>query len=104
MKHTGSAEIDYYRVQQRWIRTVPEDEYVPGKSKLVKKHWWCRTWQAEWDGCEWAPRAYTKRGIERRARRVHRGGGRPDWQIAVHRWVRRNVTRRETALLPEPTE
>lgn len=30
---------------------------------------WRRTWQAEWDGCEYAPRAYTERGVVRRSRR-----------------------------------
>lgn len=30
---------------------------------------WRRTWQAEWQGCERAPRAWTRRGIERRALR-----------------------------------
>lgn len=28
-----------------------------------------RTWQAEWSRCQWAPRAWTERGIWRKARR-----------------------------------
>ena len=38
------TDIDFYRVQ-------------------VRKPWWRRKWQAEWDGCMWAQRGYTKRGI-----------------------------------------
>lgn len=30
---------------------------------------WRRTHQAEWDGCQRAPRAFTRRGIRRKARR-----------------------------------
>lgn len=45
--------IDYYRVG-RWSTGKP-------------KHFWSRTWQAEWVGCPYAPRAWTRRGIERKA-------------------------------------
>lgn len=31
---------------------------------------WRRTWQAEWEGCERAVRGWTRRGTERKARRV----------------------------------
>ncbi len=37
--------VYYYRVQQH------------------KKHWWHRTWQAEWDNCLWAQRGYTRLGV-----------------------------------------
>lgn len=30
---------------------------------------WRRTWQAEWTDCMWAPRAWTRRGATRKARR-----------------------------------
>lgn len=33
---------------------------------------WRRCWQAEWDGCTYAVRAWTRRGVERRARRCVR--------------------------------
>jgi len=36
--------LDYYRVQS-------------------DKRWWRRKWQAEWDGCRWAQRGYTRPGI-----------------------------------------
>lgn len=32
---------------------------------------WHRTWQAEWDGCQRAPRAWTERGVTRKALRWH---------------------------------
>lgn len=46
---------DVYRV-----RVVTSFRYlIP---KRVPRHWWQRTWQAEWDGCERAGRAYTRHG------------------------------------------
>lgn len=35
----------------------------------IKTDRWHRTWQAEWEGCLKAPRAWTSRGITRKARR-----------------------------------
>lgn len=52
--------IFYYRVRQS--RTHPE--------RRVRKAWYGRTWQAELsDNTVWCPRAYTRWGIERKARR-----------------------------------
>lgn len=92
MKFTATDDIDYYRVQQRWTNLHKGDP-TPA-TRRVPEHWWNRTWQAEWDGCDWAPRAYTRWGIERRATRWRRQGGRPAWQIAAHRWLRVHITRR----------
>lgn len=36
-----------------------------GRRLLYKP--WCRTWQAEWPGCQRAPRAWTRRGVLRKA-------------------------------------
>ena len=49
-----SSGLDYYRVQS-------------------DKRWWRRKWQAEWDGCRWAQRGYTRSGIRAmvRVRRSH---------------------------------
>ena len=90
MKLSGSQEIDYYRVQLRWRRIGPDGKAVASKGRGPRRPW-MRTWQAEWPGCQWAPRAYTRRGIERRAERWYRRGGRPEWQIRLHRWVRRTL-------------
>lgn len=92
MKHTATDEIDLYRVQQRWTH-VEAGDTTPA-SRRVPERWWKRTWQAEWEGCDWAPRAYTRQGIERRSARWRRNGGRSAWQITAHRWIRRNVTDR----------
>lgn len=54
-----------------------------------------RTWQAEWEPCPWCPRAYTERGVRRRAARWQRRGF--DWQLANCRrrvWWRAHVTQR----------
>ena len=67
-----------------------------------KRRWWKRTWQAEWDGCQWAPRAFTEAGCYRKAlrwsgwsarrtdlyirrRRYFRGPQRPWQRLAVHK-------------------
>lgn len=55
---------------------------------------WSRTYQVEWPECTWAARGYTSAGALRRARRWARRGGRPPWQVAIHRWVRTHITRR----------
>ena len=62
------GEIDVYRIR-------------PGSDRLR------RTWQAEWAGCQHAPRAWTERGIWRKALR---------WQL----WHRdKSNLRRLTRLL-----
>lgn len=40
---------------------------------LPDMRWWRRKWQAEWDGCRWAQRGYTRPGIRAvvRVRRSH---------------------------------
>lgn len=67
------VEVDIYRVQRG-------------------KPWYRRTWQAEWDGCLWASRGYTRRGVVGGAW-VRRHWGRID-RLYVRAWriVRRNVT------------
>lgn len=45
------SEIEAYRLSSRWADR------------------WGRLWQAEWPGCEYACRAWTKRGVFRKARR-----------------------------------
>jgi hypothetical protein len=104
VKFSGSThEIDYYRVQQRWTH-IEAGDTTPA-SRRVPERWWKRTWQAEWEDCDWAPRAYTRWGIERRATRWHGNGGRHAWQIAAHRWIRRNVTdRAHYRDRPSPTD
>ena len=67
--------IDYYQVRQRAA-------------------WYGRTWRAEWEGVQWCPRAYTHRGIVRKAHRWVRKGYPTDGMVARRRWWRRNVTRR----------
>lgn len=73
--------IDAYRVQQpkifwrSWARTTK----WANRTSRQRAAWrvfrglrvlayltWRRTWQAEWDGCERAVRAYTRRGLYRR--------------------------------------
>ena len=44
-----AGDLDYYRVQS-------------------DKRWWRRKWQAEWDGCRWAQRGYTRPWIRAMAR------------------------------------
>lgn len=94
MRFAG-ADLDPYRVQvvypwnRRWKRRHD------GHGLILPRRPWARTWQVEWEGCEWAARGYTRSGALRRARRWYRNGNRPAWQIAAHRWVRRNITQRE---------
>jgi hypothetical protein len=37
-----------------------------------RPRWLYRTWQAEWDECPRAPRAWTRAGVERKARQWQR--------------------------------
>ena len=72
MKHTGTTEIDYYRVQQKWnraghLRGIGAPYH--GTIRRVPTRPWRRTWQAEWNGCQSAPRAFTRWGIRRKAER-----------------------------------
>lgn len=57
--------------------------------------WYRRTWQAEWTPCPWCARAYTERGVRRKAARWSRQS--LDWQLKNarrHTWLRVHVTRR----------
>lgn len=54
------------------------DAYRVGQGPRGAAHWawpwhvdlWMRSWQAEWrSDCLWAPRAWTKAGVTRKARR-----------------------------------
>lgn len=61
----------------------------------VGKPWWRRKWQAEWDGCRWAQRGYTRRGVlaMARLRRTHTRVN--DAYVRARIIIRRNVTQRE---------
>ena len=66
------GDLDFYRVQ-------------------ADKRWWRRKWQAEWDGCRWAQRGYTRPGIRAMAR-VRRSHPAVDeaytwWKIMIRRYV-----------------
>lgn len=79
------SEVTIYRVRQS--RSHPD--------RSVRHAWYARTWQAEWSMCPWSPRAFTERGVRRRAERWRARG--LDWQIAnAHRrqWWRAHVTAR----------
>ena len=61
----------------------------------VRKAWYGRTWQAEWDGCLWAPRAYTKAGLLRKASRRSRWSPeRAHRYWLLRRLIRDHITRR----------
>ncbi len=78
---------DYYVYRVRTTRDHPLRE--------VRKAWYGRTWQAEWEMCPWCPRAYTERGIHRKARRW--SGRTMEHQLIVAarlKWWRAHVTRR----------
>ena len=64
--------------------------------RRVRKAWYGRTYQAEWEGVGWCPRAYTARGIRRKAYRWQRRGYPTGTGIAIRRWGRRHVTQRWT--------
>lgn len=77
-------EIHVYRVRQH---DHPE--------RRVRKAWYGRTWQAEWERCPWAPRAYTERGVRRKAARW--SGQSLEWQLKRawrRQWVRAHITQR----------
>jgi hypothetical protein len=76
--------FDVYRVLQS--RTHPD--------RRVRRAWYGRTWQAELGG-GWSPRAYTERGVRRKAARWDARG--PEWQSRNARrrqWLRAHVTQR----------
>lgn len=105
-------EIHFYRVRQ----------YPNHPLRRVRRAWYGRTWQAEWewsDGdthapCYRCPRGYTLRGCQRKAARWVNQSPRYAYRRAqVYRWCAENISRRWTKELPplpaaglpqEPTE
>ena len=85
MRHTNGT--DPYRVQDtrtyrrtltRWVERMKATNgntkwagAVPAL-RALRYVTWKRTWQAEWPGCQKAARAYTRRGVLRRASRWQR--------------------------------
>lgn len=80
MKHAKGATmslttdgIETYRIGNesgRWTsRTTLTLPKLPRLKMRGRPDRWLRTWQAEWDGCKRAPRAWTERGVLRKARR-----------------------------------
>lgn len=61
--HHAATGIDTYRIgyhplnRPLWFRLL----HHPDR--------WRRSWQAEWDGCKRAPRAWTQAGAHRKAKR-----------------------------------
>lgn len=47
---------------------------LPIDTYRIKTDRFKRTWQAEWEGCFYACRAYTKRGVIRKAKRWQKWG------------------------------
>lgn len=59
-------EIDTYR--------IGGGRRLPHWAHRWHVDFWFRSWQAEWDGCLHAPRAWTERGVTRKAVRwINRG-------------------------------
>lgn len=82
MRH--ATGLTFYRVRQN-----PDHP-----KRWVRKTWYGRTWQAEWDGVRWCPRAYTRRGIERKVARWIRNNKPTPGMVRRRRWIRRHITRR----------
>lgn len=70
-------DLDIYRIRRndlaaklliRWQASGRRVWIVA--ARVARYLTWRRTWQAEWTGCTKAPRGYTRRGVERKARRV----------------------------------
>lgn len=72
--------IETYRIGNssgRWSRWYTlTGPHVPRLKLRGRPDRWLRTWQAEWDGCKRAPRAWTERGVRRKAAR---------WRAAEHK-------------------
>lgn len=79
------GEFTVYRVRQS--RNHP--------SRHVRHAWYGRTWQAEWTDTVWCPRAYTRSGVERKARRWAAYPIERRMRMARRRrWIRHHITRR----------
>jgi hypothetical protein len=80
-----SDNFEVYRVRQS--ATHPE--------RHVRKAWYGRTWQAEWQDCVWCPRGYTRSGALRKARRWQKRSLERRLRMARRRHLaRRYLTRR----------
>ena len=64
-------------------------------SREVRRAWYGRTWQAEWQDTVWCPRAYTEAGVRRKAARWMQYPIERRIRMARRRqWLRAYVTRR----------
>ena len=80
------SDLTIYRVRQS--ATHPK--------RWVRRAWYGRTWQAEWDGCLWAARAYTEAGVRRKAaQRMTWSQRRNERYYARCVWIRTWILRRE---------
>lgn len=81
MKHATTEGIDAYRIGygRLWKFAARRRLHAQGITD-PKAFWhvsvsrptsdrWRRCWQAEWTGCQRAPRAWTKAGVTRKAKR-----------------------------------
>lgn len=85
MKHSNTNYIDAYRIGYgplfRWfqgpwllLRAGRSPRLPDGALRRGSSDRWGRCWQAEWDGCQRAPRAWTRRGVLRKGERWRRRG------------------------------
>lgn len=64
----SAADIDVYCLRSQWMggKAVPRWRLAIAKDRPDKLG---RLWQAEWEGCQHAPRAWTEVGCWRKAKR-----------------------------------
>lgn len=80
MKYTNTPLPDAYRIGWHWWEDVSAHRTTkllgndPRWSRRRTSDRWHRTWQAEWNGCQRAVRAYTRLGVIRKAARRIDGG------------------------------
>ena len=55
-----------YRVNGQWRW---EEKAGRNAGRFVPRHWWSRTYQSEWSGCQRAARGWTRTGCLNRANR-----------------------------------
>ena len=85
-RHHGEGPLDWYDDAQ-----LGERRELVGQRDIFGWEvvaWYGRTWQAEWEPCPWCPRAYTRRGVLRKARR---------WSSRNLEWQLTNARRRQRA-------
>ena len=58
--------------------------------------WWHRTFQAEWEGCSFAPRGWTEAQVKRRSRRWQSRSvpGRIDYRLQRAWWIAYSIAKR----------